>query len=77
VYGQQPYLVPAHPPIEGCGAGVGVGLGVGVGVGGGTGTGTGVGLVTTIMWPVRTIAKMIIRSAIIIISNKSIYIKPI
>jgi hypothetical protein len=66
VYGQQPYLVPAHPPIEGCGAGCGVGVG---------GTGTGTGFVTTITCPARTIPNMITRSAIIMISNKSIYIK--
>jgi len=71
-YGQQPYLVPAHPPIEGCGAGVGGG-----GVGGAGGIGTGTGFDITRTWPVRTIANIIIRRAIIIISNNSIYIKQI
>ena len=40
-YGQHPYLVPAHPPIDGCGAGAGAGVG--------TGVGTGIGRVTTKM----------------------------
>jgi hypothetical protein len=65
-YGQQPYLVPAHPPIEGCGAGCGVGVG---------GTGTGTGFDITITCPARTIANIITRSTIMMISNKSIYIK--
>jgi len=64
-YGQHPYLVPAHPPMEGCGAGCGAGLG------------TGTDFVTTRTCPVRTITNMITRSAIIIISNNSIYIKQI
>jgi len=60
--------VPAQPPIEGCGAGMGVG-------GTGAGTGTGTGFDITITCPARTITNMITRSAIIIISNNSIYIK--
>jgi hypothetical protein len=36
-FGQHPYLVPAHPPIIGCGVGCGCGCGVGVGCGCGWG----------------------------------------